>query len=317
MKETRLILRDLTWRVSCVPEDNELAKLALPDVTLCAVTSINYELTVRAMRRCLEQCSFADVVLIAGQPVDAPFRVEVVPPFRGIDYAPLVCRTLTHYTSSAYNLLVQYDGYIVDASAWSDAFYDYDFIGAKWPWHIEGRRVGNSGFCLRSKKLLDIMAEMPLPNAGEFFDDTYFCHTVRAPLEKNHGIKFATEAVADEFAYERHRPEAPTFGFHGMFNFWRYTDDQEMQQICGQLDDLYVTWRPYAEILFYYYDARKFPVFSTWYRRIRQRIGKDQMQAHLLQYVKDAAFVAGLVDCGERLFLQETGEMQRELRQSA
>ncbi len=39
-------------------------RLALPDVTLCAVTCINHELTVRSMLKCLEQCSFADVVLL-------------------------------------------------------------------------------------------------------------------------------------------------------------------------------------------------------------------------------------------------------------
>ncbi len=276
-------------------------RLQLPDVTLCAVTSINYELTVRAVKLCMEQCDFADVVMIAGQAVDAPFRVEVVPPFRGIDYAPLVCRNLTRHTNSAFNLLVQYDGYIVDTGAWTDKFYDYDFIGAKWPWHIEGRRVGNSGFCLRSKKLLDIMAEMPLPEAGAFFDDVYFCHTVREPLEQYHGIKFAPEAVADQFAYERHTPDRPTFGFHGMFNCWRHTDDDEMIAICPQLDDLYVTWRPYAEILFHYHNVRKFPVFRVWYQRLRERVGAEQMRSHLQQYLKDDAFIAELVASGERL----------------
>ena len=54
--------------------------LSLPDVTLCAVTSINHELTVRAMNECLRHCSFADVVLIATQPVKADFRVEIIPP---------------------------------------------------------------------------------------------------------------------------------------------------------------------------------------------------------------------------------------------
>src|SRR6266852_6303281 len=129
--------------------------IPLPDVTLCAVTCVNHELTVRAINECLRHCSFGDVVMITDKPVDAPFRMEIVTHFTGADYAPFVCRNLAKYTGSAFNLLVQYDCYVVDPSAWTDAFFDYDYIGAKWPWHAEGRRVGNSGFCLRSKKLLD------------------------------------------------------------------------------------------------------------------------------------------------------------------
>lgn len=276
-------------------------QLSLPDVTLCAVTSINYEMTVRAMLKCLEQCSFADVVLVAGRPVDAPFRVEVVPPFNGADYGTFICRNLTKYTQSAFNLLVQYDGYVTDPAAWSDKFYEYDYIGAKWPWHPAGRRVGNSGFCLRSKKLLDIMAEIPLPPAGEFVDDTYFCHKIREPLEQARGIKFAPEEVADLFSYERHKPDVPTFGFHGLFNFWRHVDDGEMVGLHQLLDDVYVPTRAFAEVLFYYHSARKFPVFRSWYQRLRQHIGPAGLREHFFHYVKDTAFIDELVISGERL----------------
>ena len=155
--------------------------LSLPDVTLCAVTAINHELTVRAIEKCLEHCSFADVVLISDRPIEAPCRVELMPSFAsGASYAPFVCQNLTNYTPSAFNLLVQYDGYALDPAAWSDRFLEYDYIGAKWPWHQPNRRVGNSGFCLRSKKLLDILSELPLPPLGEFVDDELICHTMRA-----------------------------------------------------------------------------------------------------------------------------------------
>src|SRR5581483_10252823 len=99
--------------------------LSLPDVTLCAVTCINHELTVRAMNECLRHCSFADVVLFSSEPVEAPFRVEIIPHFTGEHYAPFVCRNLAKHTPSKFNLLVQYDGYIVDPAAWTDRFFEY------------------------------------------------------------------------------------------------------------------------------------------------------------------------------------------------
>src|SRR5262249_51046219 len=133
-----------------------MATLHLSDVTLCAVTAINHELTVYAMQQCLKHCTFANVVLISDKPVEAPFRVEIMPPFPdGAHYAPFVCKNLTHYTPSAFNLLVQYDSFVVHPAAWTNEFLKYDYIGAKWPWQPPGHRVGNSGFCLRSKKLLD------------------------------------------------------------------------------------------------------------------------------------------------------------------
>jgi hypothetical protein len=275
--------------------------LSLPDVTLCAVTSINHDLTVHAMNKCLEHCSFADVIMISSQPVGAPFRVEVVPPFNGAGYAPFIFQNLAKYTSSAFNLLVQYDGYIIEPLAWNNRFLDYDYIGAKWPWHIEGRRVGNSGFCLRSKKLLNLMADMCLPPTGEFVDDKYICHTMRELLETKHHIKIAEDEVADLFAYERHVPDQPTFGFHGLFNFWRHTDDVDMEKMLRLLDNQYVPSRAFAEVLFRYYDSRKFRVFHSGYARLREHIGIARMKDHLLQYLKDGSFIDALIRTGEKL----------------
>ncbi len=276
-------------------------KLSLPDVTLCAVTGVNYELTIRAMKTCMAQVEFADAVMITAQPVDAPFKVVVAPDFSGRDYAPFICRNLTRYTTTSHNLVVQYDGYITDPTAWSDRFLAYDYIGAAWPWHPEGRRVGNSGFCLRSKRLLDLMAEMPLPPTGEFVDDVFVCHTMRGALEKNFGIKFAPEEIADRFSYERKIPDRPSFGFHGMFNFWRHVDDSEMENLHAALDDMYVQSRAFAEVLFAYHDMRKFPVFRNWYKRLRTQYTLERVGDHLAQYLKNPAFIEGLVKCGEEL----------------
>ncbi len=274
--------------------------LHLPDVTLCTVTTVNHELSVRAINECLRHCSFGDVVMISDQSVEAPFRVEIMPPFAsGWEYAPFICQKLTNYTSTAFNLLVQYDGYVCDPAAWTDEFLDYDYIGPKWPWHRENRRVGNSGFCLRSKKLLDILAETPLPPTGEFVDDIFICHAMREPLEKNYGIRIGTEEIADKFAYERHVPNAPSFGFHGMFNFWRHVDDTEMEKIPALLNDHYLSSRAYVEVLFEYHKMRKFSVFASWYMRMRDLLDHAKMREHLLSFVDKPDFIDELISLGE------------------
>jgi len=277
--------------------------LHLPDVTLCAVTSINHALTVRAMKECLKHCTFADVVLVSGgqldPSIDVPFRVEVIPPFGGPEYAPIVCRDLAKYTSSSFNLLVQFDGYILDASVWSDRFLDYDYIGAKWPWHPAGRRVGNSGFCLRSKKLLDIMANYPLPPTGQYVDDTFICHTIRNELEQKHNIKIAPDDIADHFSYEREKVPHATFGFHGLFNFPNHVSDGEMETIIPLLDPYYISTRAFAEVMFRYYTSYNWPMFETCYRQLLQYVPHHAMRTHLLKFIQNPMFVEDLVMAGE------------------
>jgi len=41
---------------------------------------------------------------------------------------------------------------------------------------------------------------------------------------KQHGIRFAPEAVADRFAFEASYWTSPPFGFHGLYNFWMFLD---------------------------------------------------------------------------------------------
>ena len=55
-------------------------------------------------------------------------------------------------------LLIQWDGYVVNPEAWDPAFLGCDYLGAKWYWHDDGMRVGNGGFSLRSRRLLDALA---------------------------------------------------------------------------------------------------------------------------------------------------------------
>jgi len=271
--------------------------LALPDVTLCAITAINHELTIRAMNECLKHCSFSDVVLISDKPIEAPFRVEVIPTFSGLHfYAPFVCKHLHEYTASSFNLIVQFDGYIVNPLAWSDEFLKYDYIGAKWPWFPENRRVGNSGFCLRSKKLLNILAEQPLPPYGTYVDDTFICHSIRDHLEIEHNIKIAPDLIADRFSYEREKPPHSTFGFHGMFNSWRHIDDVEMEKVIRLLDEYYVKTRAYSELVFQYYTIRKYHLVAVLYSRMRELMGAASVRQHLLNLANDPEYIDRIIE---------------------
>ena len=76
------------------------------------------------------------------------------------DYNLFVLRQLNRYADTSHVLSIQTDGYILNPENWNKDWLQYDYIRAPWvkqPWN-KNNRVGNSGFCLRSKRLLDATA---------------------------------------------------------------------------------------------------------------------------------------------------------------
>jgi hypothetical protein len=141
-------------------------------------------------------------------------------------------------TTSPFVLVVQWDGYVIDPVAWTTSFRRYDYIGAPYLDPVDGRSwvVGNGGFSLRSRKLLTAAAALPVvPGLNE---DRIICQTFRGHLERDLGIRFAPERLADRFSFEQRLPAAPTFGFHGVFNLHRVEDDETVMAMVDALTPL-------------------------------------------------------------------------------
>ena len=49
-------------------------------------------------------------------------------------YSDFVLKQVIQHIRTPWVLLIQWDGYVVDPSAWRAEFLDYDYIGARWPW---------------------------------------------------------------------------------------------------------------------------------------------------------------------------------------
>lgn len=193
-------------------------RLQLPGVTLCAATSVNLDATLAALVRCIAVANFGAVILFTDCEVAVPSAIRrvVIPPLRSSeDYSLFMLTRLAGHIATSHALVVQWDGFITDAAAWREEFLDFDYIGAPWPQFDDGFDVGNGGFSLRSKRLLEtcrtagFVAHCP--------EDVAICRTNRALLEAD-GIRFADAASAARFAFERIAPDGPTFGFHGAFN---------------------------------------------------------------------------------------------------
>lgn len=232
--------------------------LDLSNVTLLCVDSRAPALATWALKRCLQHARFAKAVLMTD--VDAVATrepgIEYVrcPPMATVrDYSEVMLKGITPHVEGSHVLIVQWDGFIVYPECWDPAFLAYDYIGAVWPQFPE-TPVGNGGFSLRSRRLLEAMQSPEITIHHP--EDRCICLTNRPTLEKQFGIQFPPPEVAERFAVER-TPWHKAFGFHGLFNFARVLEPQELRAViadlpascCGGVDsyDLIATLRARGE----------------------------------------------------------------------
>lgn len=168
-----------------------------------------------------------------------------------VDHTVGISRNVTNYEETlwygipsrietSHALIIQYDGFVLDGSRWNPSWLEYDYIGAPWPWHSEFR-VGNGGFSLRSRRLMNHLAENSAQYPIRSPEDDSLCRYYRPRLELS-GFRWAPESVAREFSFERGAPR-PTFGFHGLFNFPHVMDYQRLVERIGMAND-YVRSKP-------------------------------------------------------------------------
>jgi len=215
----------------------------LPDVTLCCVETRFPALALMAMRRCTDAFGFGDVVLFtdARKLGDAPapaiqgLRVVHVDIGSLADYSEFILRGLLAHVRTTHVLVVQWDGFVLDPAAWDDEFLGYDYVGAPWPDAPSDRAVGNGGFSLRSRRLLEALGDPGLQISHP--EDLCICDVNRERLEQRHGIRFAPAALAARFAFEGSSPPGPTLGFHGLFNLHRALSGVELAAFLAALPD--------------------------------------------------------------------------------
>ena len=208
-----------------------MSKLALPEVTLVAMTSVNIDETIRAMLYSMRNAggiAFGDAVLITHEkPERLPscIRYAHIDELKNIDdFNYHMVYDLGDYIETDYAMVVHADGFVVHPEKWRRDFLDYDFIGSPWPLPDEGdttsyrdingnlHRVGNS-VSIRSKRLMDFPKKNNVPWVGEYAfgkmwynEDGFICTKIRHLLEAD-GMRIAPLELAVYFGHETMIPE--------------------------------------------------------------------------------------------------------------
>lgn len=176
----------------------------LPNVTLIGVDS-NTERLQKSIDKCNQWIRFGDVVTLH-------------PPITSKEeYSEYCIKELYKHVPTSHLLICQHDGFVNNFKAWDDSWLQYDYIGAPW-WYNDGMDVGNGGFSLRSKRLMEIVAN-DTGIISKHPEDHVICRTYRKYLESKYGIKFAPVDVAEKFSFEGYRQPKKfldkQFGVHG------------------------------------------------------------------------------------------------------
>lgn len=214
-------------------------RIDLRAVSLVCVETRRHPLAVQAMQRCMRDAEFAECLLLSPQvpALPASIRHVRIPDIASVaQYSQFMVKQLGGYFSAGHALVVQWDGFVTDASRWDPRFLDYDYIGA--PWLDQPIAVGNGGFSLRSRRLVDALREMDTLQTHP--EDHMICGRYRGELESRFGVRFAPLDVARRFSWEASEPAEPTFGLHGFFNFHRAMSDTELVAYLDDCDDAIV-----------------------------------------------------------------------------
>ena len=137
------------------------------------------------------------------------------------DYSDFIIHEAHKYIDTDFAMCMQRDGYPLGPHAWDQQFLKYDYIGAPWTWAApvapgdcpQGRCVGNGGFSIRSKKLMEAVSKLGYNPKVDPVEDAYICREKGQELQ-DMGFNFAPIEVASRFSVEN-QCWGGQFGFHG------------------------------------------------------------------------------------------------------
>ena len=209
-------------------------KLALPNVTLLAATSVEIDQTNFNLKISSEDIEFAEIKFLSSSVPSRKYpdiKYISIPQMNLSDYSRLMIEDLHKYFKTSHCLIVQSDSFVVNSDLWKEEFLEFDYIGAPWSnkvqvnpnlvLNMEKNPVGNGGFSLRSRKLVETTAKinfdsLKFPITSE---DVLICHYLYKEMIAS-GIRFAPPKLAAQFSMENEnhlygQDVNSVFGFHG------------------------------------------------------------------------------------------------------
>lgn len=207
-------------------------------ITVAIIGNTHHDLMRLSLEQTLAATPDVESVLVCSDQQIYPTDnyVEIANDFSKDDYNLFCIKLLLAHVATEFVLVCQYDGMAVNKNYWTDEFYNYDYIGAAWSpafGLIEQHRVGNGGFSLRSRRLLEALQDSSIP--CDHAEDVVICQRYADYLRSQYHITYAPIALADQFSQEWNTDHGRTFGFHGLLNIPMYLNDDTVAKYVQAL----------------------------------------------------------------------------------
>ena len=198
---------------------NFILVILILNITLFGLDCVDINRLLVAIEISSLELEFDDIKILTSQSSDRKKIVKIDEVKSINEYNQFIIKRLNNHINTDFVLIIQHDGFVLNPKAWTGDYLNYDYIGAPW-WEKGKFIVGNGGFSLRSKKLLNLLQSddvIQIPNDEP--EDWFICVTMRHYLEGK-GIKFAPVPLAKKFSLEGNEKLgikwADQFGFHGL-----------------------------------------------------------------------------------------------------
>ena len=222
-------------------------------LTIAIIDTAHHVLASRAIDKALEITNAKSVLVLSDRdfyPGSKYVNIEAIP--NKFEYSKLMLKELGKYVDTDYILNIQYDGMPIDSSNWQNEFLCYDYIGAPWRWYPEPYRVGNGGFSLRSRRLMDCCLSdsfIFISGLEQCQEDVHIGILYKDWLSKK-GIKYAPVQLASKFSAEEPGGKFNSFGFHGTLCLPFYLDDEYLSFYISQLTEKMLQSAQHIRLIF-------------------------------------------------------------------
>jgi hypothetical protein len=220
------------------------------NTTLITVDGVNPEKATNALKYSSRDLEFEQIKILSFRKPENILGNTLFTQIEKMDgpgYNRFIAMDLYKYIDTDFCIIVQPDGFLLNGNLWTDEFLNYDYIGAPWPIDLVDAVlinkykkppvgtpwIGNGGFSLRSKKILEEASKFPWPGGPE---DNFFCFDLRDHMEKI-GMKYPSIELGSKFSMEcplvpgtdRHLLPidfSKHLGFHGLYPYlWKLLDN--------------------------------------------------------------------------------------------
>lgn len=221
--------------------DDPHHKILLPELTLISIDTdpVSQSLTRAALLRTLAILEPSCVIHFGKEPLGLSETFVRINRFSSIDdYSEFVFKCMWPFCATEKIMIVHWDGHPAHARHWEPGFINCDYIGAPWAWANDEFRIGNGGFSIRSKRLIDLCKhvqlrrhpEIPYANA----EDIVIGRIYRRTFEEA-GLSYASDELAARFSYETGPFREQVFGFHAPNNMPFFVSEDDLLETVDDL----------------------------------------------------------------------------------